>query len=470
MSVPAVDIIFDVKNRVILEGFSGFPRTLRASDVFATARGQTLTLNVFAVEPSEIEGQFKSVDISAETLQVGIARIAEPPQIGKLTLSYDGQTTAGIEVPGITANRIRTAVNALSSAPTGGFEVDLVDASALVFQISGRQNGALSDFTADVTNLSPICVANIDTIRSGSASEKERQQIVVKEAYLANTDSGWASIVAPALTVSQDVTGSATSYSVQTISLSGYPAFGSFSLSTVSGVTSPLSPDSSGSDVESAINAKLGTGTVSVEKVSEFAWRVTYLAVGAQTALTGDASGISGFAGRTGSFALNTDNIKAALGGQTSITAEFEIWLSGGSDDRPVYMETVSFANVGLDPDTNTSLTLSASLGFQATFTDDSARLAAIPARIGQLGVQVDTSALYISSGTTAGDWAIYAQNGALLTANNLSDLDNAATARNNLGLGTAAVLDAGVLSGQVFKVDGTPLDTPAAVLDGGLI
>lgn len=45
---------------------------------------------------------------------------------------------------------------------------------------------------------------------------------------------------------------------------------------------------------------------------------------------------------------------------------------------------------------------------------------------------------------------------GALLKANNLADLNNAATARTNLGLGTAAILNAGMGAGNVVQLDGS--------------
>ena len=55
----------------------------------------------------------------------------------------------------------------------------------------------------------------------------------------------------------------------------------------------------------------------------------------------------------------------------------------------------------------------------------------------------------------------------ALFAANNLSDLVSAATARTNLGLGTAAVLDTGTSANQVVKLNGSA-QLPA--IDGSLL
>lgn len=41
------------------------------------------------------------------------------------------------------------------------------------------------------------------------------------------------------------------------------------------------------------------------------------------------------------------------------------------------------------------------------TFADATARAAAVPGFIGQYGIQLDTSRLYISTGTSAGNWAL---------------------------------------------------------------
>lgn len=49
-----------------------------------------------------------------------------------------------------------------------------------------------------------------------------------------------------------------------------------------------------------------------------------------------------------------------------------------------------------------------------------------------------------------------YGNSDALLASNNLSDLDDASDARDNLGLGTAAVLDVGTDANDVVQLDGT--------------
>lgn len=48
------------------------------------------------------------------------------------------------------------------------------------------------------------------------------------------------------------------------------------------------------------------------------------------------------------------------------------------------------------------------SLKLQQTFTDNAARASATPQYLGQLGVQINTSDIYIGTSLVAGGWTIY--------------------------------------------------------------
>ena len=80
-----------------------------------------------------------------------------------------------------------------------------------------------------------------------------------------------------------------------------------------------------------------------------------------------------------------------------------------------------------------------------------------------KLAINPEDSQFTLSDGVTTGysalHWAAKAEDsavGSLQASNNLSDLNNAATARTNLGLGTAAVEDVGTSAGNVVQLDGT--------------
>ncbi len=65
-----------------------------------------------------------------------------------------------------------------------------------------------------------------------------------------------------------------------------------------------------------------------------------------------------------------------------------------------------------------------------AVWADATARALEVPAYVGQMGLQLDTNATYRAHGLLAGDWTLLDR---LDPANNLSDVENTATARANL-------------------------------------
>jgi len=81
-----------------------------------------------------------------------------------------------------------------------------------------------------------------------------------------------------------------------------------------------------------------------------------------------------------------------------------------------------------------------------STFTSSADISTQVADRVGQ-GFY-DSAGLHVSNSTTAGDFTLVASlgagTGALAAANNLSDLNNVATARGNLGLGSAALSNSG--------------------------
>jgi hypothetical protein len=125
----------------------------------------------------------------------------------------------------------------------------------------------------------------------------------------------------------------------------------------------------------------------------------------------------------------------------------------GDTSGTPGVGDIKSLANKFLGFDTASQLTgytatqmagliaLSATVNAVAFWADDAARALEVPTYVPQLGVQLDTGNIYRSTGLSAGNWT----QGALIPGNNLEDLDDPATARDNLGANDAGNLTEGI-------------------------
>jgi hypothetical protein len=199
-------------------------------------KGDNGAFNLYFLEATGIINRPFEVVTQPGTVKFGIGSRTGVPETGTYTLTFGGDTTAGIEAAA-TAGAIQSALNGLSAiSSAGGVTVtgELADHFTVRFNSAGTQGS----ITADVSQLIPDTVAVIDQRVAGSASVKEIQEIQLRLTPAVYQDS-WADLsTTVTATIETLVTGSSTANEVQRLIFSQKPFDGNYRL-TVPSIGNP---------------------------------------------------------------------------------------------------------------------------------------------------------------------------------------------------------------------------------------
>lgn len=222
----ARDLFIDMTNRRLATSLTNF--TPSAPPRFV--KGDNGPINLYFLEATgNISTPFSVVDMTGSSVKFGVGTRTGVPTSGTFTLSFGGETSGAIGYSA-TAGAISSALNSLSAITSIG-KVSVDGSMGSNFIISFNSAGTRSAITADVSHLIPTASALIDERLAGDATTAEIQELQLRLAPAAYQPT-WTDVgTAVTLSITQTITGSDFTNSVQKLSFSRPAAQGSFSIS-----------------------------------------------------------------------------------------------------------------------------------------------------------------------------------------------------------------------------------------------
>ena len=181
-------------------------------------------------------------------------------------------------------------------------------------------------------------VLNVYFVRPNNISAAPYEEVVISglasvsvaigtSTAVATSTTGLTALGAATVSKSTVVAYASGVNQIDRVTITPTPKAGTFSLLYNSLVIGPVSVFASASELEAALelNASL-TGKVTVNKVGDFTWDITYdSTLAPPLSLTVSGSGIISFTGYTITLDMTTAGVTTLLGGAASATATLEI-------------------------------------------------------------------------------------------------------------------------------------------------
>lgn len=367
--------------------------------------GDLAKLKIYLIEQTGL-GTYPRQEVpglGSPGIKVAIGEIDANPTAGHFTLTFGGDTTQSLDY-NITASMLETRLNQLASIDAAGdVTVSKVGDN---YAIKFNTNGSRGAFTGDGAALIPLSTVGISVLQEGDGTKPEIVLVHLQQNVAALATSFTASASsAITSTVLSAWDGTRASYR---IAISPDPKAGTFTLAfdadTGTDVsTSSLAVGSTALEVQNALGINALENKVTVQQVGAYAYDITVTAEPGAGGLTADGAGLISFAGFEGDLDINTANALSYLNGAESIETTLEVEISDGTSHQTVLQIPCTLRSSVVDETTINAVTLDPVL----------------------------------TEATADGRY--------LRQANDLSDLDSAATARTNLDVYSKAETDAAV-------------------------
>lgn len=323
MAARSLDLLVNVQAGTIISAFDSTVQGNIPGFVF----GDSTPVSVRLVEPSGVQARpWKEIDLTGQSVRIGIGIPGASPTAGTYTLTYGGDTTAALAY-NATATQIAAALNALPSITSAGGIT--ITSTANAFKVIFESNGARTALTADTGSLSPTSGAYISTVLEG-ANDAAAIYLVKLEAMPAAYEELADNLPTAAINVATVREGAVGVSEIQTLSLDPLPYDGTYTLSVAGQETSSLSYDAAATDIQSALELLSGIGTGNVTVSGEFpAFSITFAASrGNVGTMVGNASALTVPTGRRGVLSNNTTGIAELLASRARVDAMLEIEIT----------------------------------------------------------------------------------------------------------------------------------------------
>lgn len=325
MALRELNLIVDKDSGRLVESFTS---TLQAQpQKFVLGDLVPVSVRVVTEDPAST---WKEVDLTGQSVRIGVGTPAGSPSSGTFTLTYGGDTTSELAY-NASASAVQTALNALSSISSAG-DVSVTKSTKGAYRITFDSVGARTAFTSDVSELYPTSGAEVTEAIAGDASTREVVVIKIETqpAAYATLSTSLASAAATVATVRGGASGVSE---IQTFELDPVPYAGTYTITIDGEETVAIAYDAAPATIKSAIEGLTSIGAGKVTVSGSFpAFTVEFDATLTDVAeMTVDVTGLTVPVGRKGSIDCNTTGMVELLDGaaRASATLEIELYDSG---------------------------------------------------------------------------------------------------------------------------------------------